>query len=125
MTAVDRGGGDSRPRLTRRILDGKNAVFLLDRGICYVSARARHLRDRESPDGVPGLAGPGGQSAFVGVSYYMRSYTHTLYFRTAKYWRNISWEYISKSCKANKYFILIFKMHTKQMLQTLCIFMYD
>ena len=42
----------------------ENAVFLLERGICYVSARARHLRDRESPDGVPGLAGPG--DALVG-----------------------------------------------------------
>ena len=33
-----------------------------------------------------------GQAAFVGVSYYVRSFTHTLYFRTAKYWRNILWD---------------------------------
>ena len=37
---------------------------VLERGICFVSARARHLRDRESSDGVPGLAGPG--DALVG-----------------------------------------------------------
>ena len=37
----------------------ESATFPRERGICYVSARARHLRDMESLGGVPGLADQG------------------------------------------------------------------